>query len=513
MMDKLEFKAALTVTDEGAIEGIAWPFGSPDRVGDVIEKGAFATARTPLPVLFAHDQAQAVGVWDSIVETDEGLQVKGRLLIDDVARAREVRALVREGAVGGLSIGFTTKQAVTRKGGGRTITALDLVEISVVSVPAHPGARITSAKAAGAVETQQENHMDHETETKAAPDVAAIETKLNARLDQIEAKLNRPAIVTHKSDESDVEKKAFLSFARRGVERMQADDIKALVASTDSAGGYLAPAEIGDELIKLLRQYSPIRQFANVKTITAGSITYPRRVGSTAASWVGETADRTASDMSFEQIEIAAHELATFVDVSTKLLEDNAYNLESELMTDLAESFAIKEGQAFVSGDGVAKPVGVLAAAGIAEVVTGNAGGFPAANPADVLIGMFHTLAGVHAQNGSWMMNRTTLGTVRTWKDADGRYLVLDPISAGAPATLLGRPIVEMVDMPDIAADAFPIVFGDMSAYRIVDRVSLSMLRDPYSLATKGQVRFHARRRVGADVTHPDRLLKLRVAA
>jgi HK97 family phage major capsid protein len=90
---------------------------------------------------------------------------------------------------------------------------------------------------------------------------------------------------------------------------------------------------------------------------------------------------------------------------------------------------------------------------------------------------------------------------------------MLDPITAGAPVTLLGRPIVEMVDMPDVAADAYPIMFGDLSGYRIVDRIGLSVLRDPYSQATNGLVRFHIRKRVGGDVSHADRFLKLKVAA
>jgi HK97 family phage major capsid protein len=130
-----------------------------------------------------------------------------------------------------------------------------------------------------------------------------------------------------------------------------------------------------------------------------------------------------------------------------------------------------------------------------------------------VIIALYHAIATSHAQNGVWLMNRNTLGTIRQWKDGNGRYLVLDPISQGAPSTLLGRPIVEAVDMDDIGAGRSPILFGDLSGYRIVDRVGLSTLRDPYTLATKGQVRLHARKRTGADLTHPDRFVKLRVAA
>lgn len=332
------------------------------------------------------------------------------------------------------------------------------------------------------------------------------------RLDKIEAKAARPGVGAANDNEADLERKAFDSFARRGVERMDDVERKALTVAVDAAGGYLAPDQFGNELIKLLRQYSPIRQYAKVVTIGGDTVKYPRRTGSTAATWVGETDDRTSSQMAFEQIALTPFELATYTDVSNQLLEDNSYNLEGELLADFAESFGITEGLAFVKGSGTGQPKGLMNATGITEVKTGVAADFPASNPSDVLIGMFHALPGVHAQNGVWLMNRTTLGKVRQWKDGQGRYLVIDPISEGAATTLLGRPIVEAVDMDDIGANKYPLMFGDLKGYRIVDRVGLAVLRDPYSLATKGQMRFHARKRVGADITHPDRFVKLKVA-
>ena len=144
-MERLEFKSTFGVDDAGMITGIAWPFGTADRAGDIIEKGAFNTPAV-LPMLAHHDPARPVGVWDQISETDKGLEVKGRLLIGEVADAQEMRALVRAGAIGGLSIGFMTKKAAGRAGGCRIISALDLVEVSLVTVPSHPGARVTSAK-------------------------------------------------------------------------------------------------------------------------------------------------------------------------------------------------------------------------------------------------------------------------------------------------------------------------------------------------------------------------------
>jgi HK97 family phage prohead protease len=145
-MEKLFIETKLLADDTGVISGIAWPFATPDRVGDIIEKGAFASAILPLPMLFGHDQNDPVGVWESANEDETGLQIKGRLLVDDVARAREVRALVQAGAIRGLSIGFMTRKALPRARGGRTIKELDLLEVSLVTLPSHPGARVTSAK-------------------------------------------------------------------------------------------------------------------------------------------------------------------------------------------------------------------------------------------------------------------------------------------------------------------------------------------------------------------------------
>lgn len=148
MNQLFEFKAQLTVDDVGAIKAMAWPFGSGDRVGDWIRKGAFATVQGPLPMLFGHKPHDPVGVWTEYKESNDGFESAGQLLIDDVARAKEVHALVKARAITGISIGFITRKAIARKGGGRDILALDLVEISLVTVPMHPGARITSSKSA-----------------------------------------------------------------------------------------------------------------------------------------------------------------------------------------------------------------------------------------------------------------------------------------------------------------------------------------------------------------------------
>jgi HK97 family phage major capsid protein/HK97 family phage prohead protease len=512
--DLLEIKAEVSIDDAGTVTGIAWPFGAPDSVGDIIEKGTISAA-TSLPMVMEHDQKQVVGHWDTVTETDKGLEVKGRLYLEGIGPARDAHRALKAGRITGLSIGFRHSGFDPRAEGGRVFKSITVNEISLCRSPVNPGARVTVVKSHK--ENHMENELKNEPEVKSDPVISADELKaLKSRLDAVEAKANRLRGANNNNPDADnqngEEKKAFVSFLRRGVERMSHDEAKALTVSVDANGGYLAPEAFGDEILKKIVEMSPIRQYAKVTTITAPEVKYPRKLTGTAATWVSEIGARSESGMTFEQATFTPYELSCFVPVSRQLLEDNAYGLEAELTADFGESFAKTEGAAFVSGDGTGKPKGLLAASGIAEVKTGAAATL-GTDPAATIIGMFHVLPTVIAQNGVWIMNRKTLGALRTLKDGTGRFIMLDPITAGMPATLLGRPIVEAVDMPDVAANAYPIMFGDLSGYRIVDRIGLSVLRDPYTLSDTGQVKFTAYRRTGGDVSHADRFIKLKVSA
>jgi len=268
MTDRIEVKAALSIGDEGKLTGIAWPFGEPDRVGDVIEKGAFANVELPLPMLAFHNQAETVGVWERIEEKQDGLHIEGRLLLDDVARAREIHALIKEKAVRGLSIGFCVKKAKARAGGGRIISNLQLVEISVVAVPAHPGAQIISAKTLDDRKANEmENDKNNETlnlETKIDGVADNIKT-LTGRVDKLEAQGNRPNIGNDIPQKMTAEVKAFGIYLRQGKEVLREEERKTLTLGNAAQAGYLAPQEFGDEIIKLLRELSPIRQYASAR--------------------------------------------------------------------------------------------------------------------------------------------------------------------------------------------------------------------------------------------------------
>lgn len=147
-MERLFVETKMLADDSGLVSGLAWKFGTPDRIGDWVEPGAFKSIKLPVPMLFGHDMNDPIGTWDIAEEKSDGLHITGKLLIDDVARAREVRALVKSGAVRGISIGFITKSSSPRSGGGRSIKSLELLEASLVTIPMHPGAKVTSAKSA-----------------------------------------------------------------------------------------------------------------------------------------------------------------------------------------------------------------------------------------------------------------------------------------------------------------------------------------------------------------------------
>lgn len=335
-------------------------------------------------------------------------------------------------------------------------------------------------------------------------------TELRGKVTDMETRMNRPGFGGNPPAEISLERRAFTNFLRMGREPMETEEVRALVVGDDTKGGYLAPAEFQAEVIKGIVELSPIRQAVRVGSTAAGSVILPKLTGRPTATWVGEDEERSETTQTYGQIEIPVHELACYIDVSVKLLEDSAINVESEVAAELSQEFAVKEGAAFSDGDGVKKPLGLLRASGIAEVPSGGATSITG----DGLITLMHALPAIYRNAGSWLMNGATLGSIRKLKATDGQYLWQPSIQAGVPSTLLGRPILEDPTMPDIAAGSIPILFGDFSrAYRIYDRVGMSILRDPYTQATKGMVRFHARRRVGGGPVLTEGLRKLKISA
>jgi len=336
--------------------------------------------------------------------------------------------------------------------------------------------------------------------------------KLRDQLDQEIVKRNRPGAET-KKDGDEIEVKAFTTFLRQGREALGADEVKSLRVADDTSGGYLAPAEFSAEVDKSLVQFSPIRAAARVGQTSSGSVIIPRRTGKPTASWVGETETRTGTGSTYGQVEIPVDEISTFVDVSNKLLEDSAVDVNGEVAFDLAEEFGRLEGVAFVSGDGVKKPLGFMSDTNVAHSVSGSVSAIADADGGiDGLIDLLYAMHPFYRSRGVWMANGTTIGKLRKLKDADKQYIWQPSIREGQPDTLLGRPIIEAPDMPDISGGTYPLIFGDFAtAYRIYDRVGMSILRDPYTQATSGLTRIHARKRVGGRLVRAEAIRKLKI--
>jgi HK97 family phage major capsid protein len=348
--------------------------------------------------------------------------------------------------------------------------------------------------------------------------LTAIETKsadsdkVVDRLAKLEAKLNRPANDNAANDSDNVVRKSFTSYLRRGkealpeVEHKALSEYKAFRLSTEP--GFLAPTEFSTEFIHDVAEYSPIRSVASIKQTGQPSVTLGKRTGITNAKWKGENQPSEASEPTFSQLEVHVREMTTHVDISNMLLADAQADVEGEVRQALAEDFGGKEAAAFVNGDGVLAPRGFMTRDDIAITLNGHATDLKP----DALISLLYAVPATYRNRGVWMMNGTTIATIRKLKDGQGNYLWQPSYQAGQPETILSRPVVEAVDMPDVGSGNFPIIYGDFSGYRILDRLDLSVLVNPFLLATNGMTRFHATRRVGGDVIRPNLFRKLKIA-
>ncbi len=318
-----------------------------------------------------------------------------------------------------------------------------------------------------------------------------------AKIESLETVLARPNASASK--DVDIQTKAFGEWLRKGeVDEMER---KALYESDDTLGGFYAPTEYVADLIKSVTEISPIRSIARVRQTDKRGIEIPKRTGQFSASFVAETSTRSeTTGYTTGMMSIDAHEMYGLVDISQAMLEDSAFNLESEMGTEFAEQFAKLEGTSFVSGNGVGKPLGFTdSTAGVSSTNSGSG----SALTANGILDLVYAIKSDYLGNARFVMNRTTFAKLLQLEDGEGQkifHVGLNLVN-GAPSTIAGHPYTLATDMPDIGGSAKPIAFGDFSkAYTIVDRVNLSVMRDPYSQATSGNIRYVARRRVGGTV-------------
>ncbi len=290
-----------------------------------------------------------------------------------------------------------------------------------------------------------------------------------------------------------------------------AAEAKALSVGTDTAGGYLAPTEYVREIIKGVTEVSPMRALARVRQTANKAVDIPKRTGQFSAQWVHEVGTKTeTTGLSYGLEELTVHEIFALVDISNQMLEDSAFDMESEIRVESTEQFSVAEGLAFISGSGVGKPEGILVNTSVQETVSGAA----TAITGDGLLTLKHDIKTAYARNASWIMNRKSIGSVRKLKGTDGHYLWVPGIANSAPNTIDGDTYVEMPDMPSEGAGTYPVAYGDFRrGYTIADRIAMEMLRDPYTQAPGGNIRFIFRRRIGGKVTLAEAFRKMKCSA
>lgn len=278
--------------------------------------------------------------------------------------------------------------------------------------------------------------------------------------------------------------------------------VNALQIGTDSEGGYLVPDEYERTLVEALEEENVFRQLAKVIRTSSGDRKIPVVATKGTASWIDEERAYLESDDSFGQVSIGAYKVGTMIKVSEELLNDSVFDLEAYISREFARRIGAKEEEAFFTGDGSGKPLGVLAATGGAE--TGVTAASATAITADELIDLFYSLKAPYRRNAVWVLNDSTIKAIRKLKDNQGQYLWQPSLTAGAPDLLLGKPVRTSAYMPAIAADAKTVAFGDFSYYWIADRQGRSFKRLNELYAATGQVGFLASQRVDGKLVLPE---------
>ena len=334
----------------------------------------------------------------------------------------------------------------------------------------------------------------------------------------------RPALSAHAEVEVP-HKKAFNAYLRSGDDdalRGLVLEGKAMSTAVAADGGYLVDPQTADTIRSMLLATSSLRAVAGIVNVDAVSFDVLVDRSEVGSGWATEVAATTeTATPTIERISIKLHELSAMPKASQRLLDDSAFDVEGWLAGKIATRFIRAEAAAFINGTGVDQPKGILLPTKVANaswvwgqlgyVPTTAAADFATTNASDCIVNLVYSLTADYRANGTFVMNSKTAGAVRKMKDADGRFMWGDSLQAGEPARLMGYRVLIAEDMPDVAANAHPIAFGDFAAgYTIAERPDLRILRDPFS--AKPNVLFYASKRVGGDITDYAAIKLLKVA-
>ncbi len=333
----------------------------------------------------------------------------------------------------------------------------------------------------------------------------------------------RPALSGAKSDDNPA-KTAFVNdYLRKGLQTGL--QLKAVDGASGADGGFAIPREIDAVIDHTLKAISPIRSIANV--VQVGSAGYRKLVtlNNTNSGWAGEIAARPDTNTAaFNEIVPPMGDLYANPAASQAMLDDAFFDVETWLADEISREFARAEGAAFVNGTGVNQPAGFLSTptattsdtvrpfGTLQYLATGTDAAFPAALPEEKLMDLVQSLRAPYRQGAVFVMNAATMNRIRKFRISTGALLWQASIADGRPDTLLGYPVIDAEDMPDIGSGSFSIAFGNFKAgYLIAERAETSILRDPYSV--KPFVHFYAHKRIGGVVANSEAIKLLKFSA
>ena len=286
----------------------------------------------------------------------------------------------------------------------------------------------------------------------------------------------------------------------------------ALQEGVDSEGGFLVPDEFEETLVAALGHENIVREHAHVFTTSSGAHKIPVVTAKGTASWVDEEGSIPDGDDTFGQQQIGAHKVGTIIKVSEELLSDSAFKLEEYFTSEFARRIGNKEEEAFFNGNGVGKPLGILADNGGAEV--GVTAASATTITADEIIDLFYSLDVPYRKNAIWVLNDATVRAIRKLKDNSGQYLWQPALHEGTFETLLGKRIYTSPFVPEMGAGKKAVIFGDFSFYWIGDRQGITFKRLNERYADTAQVGFLATKRLDAKLILPEaiKVLKMKSA-
>ena len=515
------------ISENGEFEGYISTYYDVDSYGTYFLPGAWDrsierfNAGEVIPVLWSHDRTKPIGKCTELRSDDKGLWAHGKLTMED-PQAKTAYAHMKDESVLGLSVGFELdydaleyNQELDAYG----IADADLMEYSVVVFPANPNAKITQVKSShdhdiGENDMNLKDQIDamnkaiEEIRTAANSASDAEISKRDAEIASLKtqiAQLSNPITGTAQTeDPSKQYEKDFHNYLKTG----NALNLRAAGSEgTNANGGYICPDGLDKRVVELLTPRSTIRRNATIIQAAGKNYQRPYKKTGITSGWIGETGSRTATDaQEYDVITATVGELYAFPQYTQNFLADTWYNFEEGFARDLAISFSDKEETAFVSGDGSNKPNGILAALREAkddtqrtwnklqQINTESATGITL----NSLYAIKDSLNYAYRSNAKWYMSTSTYTALQqTLIDGEHRGIFgRGDVSQNMPETLLGYPIEIDDYMPGVAANACPIVFGDMrQGYAILERPGIGVLRDMYS--NKPYIGLYSIKRVG----------------